>query len=508
MLYLILALAVLPSCQKEETIDFDGITDPVYGTVTYSDGTPAAGVQVSDGFTVTLTDSNGKYSIEERNVYSQWVYYTIPADAMIETGENGLPCFYKRLDRVQRQYDFTLTRIPVEKKFRMLALGDPQVRESNNGIHRFNNETAPDIREYVSSKGGDMPTYAVAMGDLVHNEWNLYPEVTEMLSAGNLSVPCFQVIGNHDHEFMSSDPIPDIRSQRKYEAAMGPVNYSFDRGDVHFLVLDNIVHEGKNESTCTEELCPRVMEWAKADLSHVPVSKMVVVLMHAQLTYGNATELYELLSAYREARIVSAHLHYLNNLVETVNGKTIHNDDICTTNGVDWCAQVAGGGEPMGYASYEFSEGTLANQIYKATGYPEDYQIRLYHPDDFPAFQYSVQGGTARTYKFGVEGSGYVVANIWNATEDWSFEVYEDGVKAASSLTQMKMYDAWSCWYFYMVLKKNTYSYSRQSGHMFYHKLVNGSASGIKVVARDPYGNRFEQTVFTTREEKDYPAIR
>lgn len=505
-LFLMLSLLALLSCRKEETIDFSGITAPVEGAVVWNDGTPAAGIQVSDGFTVTWTDASGHYSIEKRNVHAQWVYYTVPADAKVEVGDNGLPCFYRKLDNSAVRYDFTLTRIPVEKSFRLLAIGDPQVRRSNDGIARFTAETAPDIRDYVASKGSEMPTYAVALGDLVHNEWDLYPEVTAMLSEQSLSVPCFQVIGNHDHEFRSSDPIPDLVGQRRYEAAMGPVNYSFDRGDVHFLVLDNIVHRGKNEADCSEELCERVMDWAKADLGAVPKEKTVVVLMHAQLSYGSATELYDMLATFADARVVCGHLHYINRIVEKVAGKTIHNDDVCTANGVDWCAQVAGGGEPMGYASYEFRDGKVTNFIYKATGKPENYQIRLYRPDDFPPFKYKVQNDAERTYSFGVSGPDKIVANIWNATDGWTFRVYEDGVETAESLTRMDMHDAWSCWYFYMVLNRNTYSYSRKSSHMYFHTLENADAKEIRVVAADPFGNEFEQTVFTTRNPEDYPA--
>ncbi len=508
LLYIILSAVALLSCKKEEPAGPAGITGAVHGTVLWNDGTPAANIQVSDGYTVTRTDNSGNYSIAKRNVYSQWVYYTIPADAKIETGANGLPCFYKKLDNSTEKYDFTLTKIPVETKFRILALGDPQVKASNNGVGRFSNETAPDIKAYVASKSGDMPTYAITLGDLVHNEWDLYPQVTEMLSVKNLSVPCFQVIGNHDHEFNSKDPIPDLRSQRKYEAAMGPVNYSFERGDVHFLSVDNIVHQGKNESSCTEELSETVMAWVKADLGAVSKEKTVVVFMHAQLTYANASELFELLAEYADARVVSGHLHYIRNLVEEYKGKKIPNDNAGSTNGVDWCAQVSGGGEPMGYLSYEFEGGIVKNKIYKAVNLPENYQIRLYRPDDFPSFTYTVQNDGGKSYKFGVSGSNKIVANIWNATEDWTFEVWEDGVKVADKLDQMDMKDAWSCWYFYKVLNRNTYSYSRTSSHMYYHTLKNSSAGQIKVVAKDPYGHAFEQTEFTTRAEKDYPAIK
>ena len=493
------------SCSKGEELNHSGITASVKGKICWEDGTPAAGIQVSDGFSITRTDAQGCYSIDKRNVYAQWVYYTIPADAAVQTGPEGMPCFYKALDANTQEYDFTLKKAEVENRFRILALGDPQVRKANNGLYRFNNETAKDIREYVASKESDMPTYAVALGDLVHNEWHLYPQVKQMLSVKNLSVPCFCVIGNHDHEFSASDPIPDLRSQRKYEAAMGPVNYSFERGNVHCLVLDNIVHQGKSETSCTDELCERVMEWAREDLKSVSREKSVMVFMHAQLTYGTAPELFELLSEFKEARVVGGHLHYLNNLKETVNGKVIRNDDVCTTNGVDWCAQVAGGGEPMGYASYELENGSVKNQIYKSTGKPEDFQLRLYRTSDFPPFEYAVKNDAPRTYKFGVSGDGMIVANVWNATDEWTFEVYENGVKTDGTLEQMKMHDAWSCWYFYKVLGRNTYSYSRKSAHMFWYELKDKNASSVKVRAKDGYGNVFEQSVFTTRDESDYP---
>ena len=41
---------------------------------------------------------------------------------------------------------------------------------------------------------------------------------------------------------------------------------------------------------------------------------------------------------------------------------------------------------------------------------------------------------------------------------------------------------------------------------MYYHVLKNPDAREVKIVAKDPYENEFEQTVFTTRSEEDYPA--
>ena len=62
------------SCSKGEELNHSGITASVKGKICWEDGTPAAGIQVSDGFSITRTDAQGCYSIEKRNVYAQWVY--------------------------------------------------------------------------------------------------------------------------------------------------------------------------------------------------------------------------------------------------------------------------------------------------------------------------------------------------------------------------------------------------------------------------------------------------
>ena len=40
---------------------------------------------------------------------------------------------------------------------------------------------------------------------------------------------------------------------------------------------------------------------------------------------------------------------------------------------------------------------------------------------------------------------------------------------------------------------------------MYWYELKDKNASSVKVKATDGYGNVFEQDVFTTREESDYP---
>src|SRR3546814_14550838 len=57
--------------------------------------------------------------------------------------------------------------------------------------------------------------------------------------SSDLGVPWFNVMGNHDINF---DVKADSLSDESYEAHFGPSNYAFNHGNVHFIVLDDIIY--------------------------------------------------------------------------------------------------------------------------------------------------------------------------------------------------------------------------------------------------------------------------
>ena len=67
----------------------------VKGTVTDTDGKPIAGVAVSDGFTVVLTDAEGKYCFP-RVPAAYYVFVSVPAAYEVPLRQ-GQPCFFKKL---------------------------------------------------------------------------------------------------------------------------------------------------------------------------------------------------------------------------------------------------------------------------------------------------------------------------------------------------------------------------------------------------------------------------
>ena len=97
----------------------------VTGTIRTTDGTPIAGVVVTDGYTVMTTDAEGRYAFN-RHEEAAYVCYSLPAEYRVPLRQ-GHPCFYKKLtdDKV---YDFVLQPLKggKEDKFRLVMVADPQ----------------------------------------------------------------------------------------------------------------------------------------------------------------------------------------------------------------------------------------------------------------------------------------------------------------------------------------------------------------------------------------------
>ncbi|MFR6635503.1 MAG: hypothetical protein ACLUQ6_13150 [Alistipes onderdonkii] len=59
-------------------------------------------------------------------------------------------------------------------------------------------------------------------------------------------MPVFQVIGNHDHNKAIT---VDADADASFEAAFGPTYYSYNIGDCHFIVLDDVLYTGSSSYT-------------------------------------------------------------------------------------------------------------------------------------------------------------------------------------------------------------------------------------------------------------------
>jgi hypothetical protein len=511
IIYFSFLLSALLSCKKKDALSTlptppgvvnntpvpDSIT--LYGVITDQNGAPVKGVVVSDGFSCATTDDNGVYQLV-RDKRAKFVFYSTPSNYKINVDENNHPLFYAPIQTVEKwvRQDFKLVSQPVEQKFTLLCVADPQCRNTQE-VSRFKSETIPDINSLVPQLTNP---YAITLGDIVFDAPELWSEMKNAMSGQNVSF--FQVIGNHDH--FESAPNEE-KSEENFRNFFGPKDYSFNRGKTHIVAIDNVIYSGQQDYT--GGLTKHQFEWLKQDLSHVPSDYMVILAAHIPFRSGGTydhrfyhQEVLQLLSQFSSAYIVTGHTHYADKYVHNVNGKKIYEFIHGAACGAWWNSNVCADGTPNGYGVFEIENGALVGEFYKATNFDKDFQIRAY--DAAQAF-----GPTNKyTYIFGapqnlnLPGDEWIVANIWNASDEWTVELFQDGV-SLGLMQKVSTRDWWATYYHLEELNKATGSTFDRVGSHFYKGKLNGpvTSANFEIVATDRFGKQYRcntlQTDFT-----------
>ncbi len=472
---------------KDDNIDkpIEGIKPApgmdLYGMIVDDKGEPVSNVVVTDGYTSTATNSKGVYQMKKHDD-ATLVYYSTPSEYEVNTASKtvNVASFYSHITAGNKRYDFKLKKLSsVEKDFTLLAIGDPQVT-SVDDIKRFREESMADIKKFVSTQTNSC--YGIALGDIVGDKPAYFDQMKGLM--GSTDMILHPAIGNHDKVAYSDSKKP--RNTDDYNKSLGPVNYSFNRGDVHFVCLDNIIYS--NSATYTGGFTDSQVKWLKQDLSYVPKNKMVIVYYHIPLrdhNYENRAQVLELLNGYAEVHLMAGHTHYNENYMINSPIKVYEHIHAAAC-GSWWRSTLNGDGTPNGYAVYHISGPTIKEWYYKPTNYSKDFQMRLHKGD--AAF-----GGQYGFFSF-TQGQNTVVANVWNADDKWKIEAFEDDKKVADLKPLSKsLKDAWTLGYHVGVINRNPQNYSPASKHLYLHTMVNPNAK-LEIQATDRFGNVYTES--------------
>ena len=450
----------------------------LYGLLLDESGKPCTGVTVSDGYSCVQSDSRGFYQMR-RNKDAHYVFYSTPSDCKVRPTQ-----FFQKLT-FAKEYDFILTRQPSsESHFALIVMGDPQVT-NNAQLTRFKDETMTDLQKTVA--GLNLPTCGIALGDIVNDKPDMMGSMRAVLSSTD--TPFFSTIGNHDKVRLDDTAQP--RSSENYERSFGPLNYSFNRGQVHFICLDDVMFSISEDYAAG--ISDEQIAWMKSDLQSVPKDRLVIVYYHIPLRNSNApgrTAMLSLLKDYTNVKLMCGHTHYLQNyqvktpfqIEERIHG---------TACGAWWYSAICTDGTPNGYAVYEIQGNKIINQYYKPTHYDKSFQIRLFHGN-------ASFGGQYGSYSYGLS-SDYIVANVFNYDSQWHVSVYENG-KYSGEMTSAQSYfkqDAWAVGLHLGVFNRDEKNYGVACYHDFVYKLKDPKAK-VRVEAVDEYGNTYTQETFTT----------
>lgn len=450
------------------------------GKVSDQGGKGIADVSVTDGTNIVRTNAQGEYRLESTNE-ARFVYITVPSGYEIPT-DNYIASFYRKIEAKNGLFtsNFTLNKSKVsDKKHYAILWSDPQIQTSAH-VELLEKTAVPDTRDHIRELLKSGPVVGLAAGDIVGDAPQLYPEYKKAVK--NMGAPFFQVLGNHDMNIYTRS---DEKSDSTFQANFGPSWYSFNRGDAHYIVLDNIFYFAKGYNYIGY-ITEKQLKWLEQDLAYVKPGSLVFVSMHISAYTnekkrnnlqddipGNITSnrkyLFNMLRPFK-AHLLTGHTHFNETHIEDGVFEHIHGS-VCAA---WWTGPLCEDGTPGGYGVYEV-DGTDVKWYYKSIGKPKDYQMRVY---------------TKGTYK---DRPADIAVNVWNYDEAWKVNWYEDG-KLQGEMKQETALDAQTIRQMENDKELEKYGWIKPglTDHLFF-ATPSAKAKKIRIETIDRFGKKYSE---------------
>jgi hypothetical protein len=393
------------------------VFDDVNGNGVRDAGEPGlAGVAVSNGVEVVLTDAAGAYAIADRP--GSMIFVIKPRGWRPPTDASQLPLFYS--PRGAARADFPLVRSEEPDNLRALVLTDPQPSSAA--------EVDFLTRGLVAGVGKrpDL-AFGVTLGDVVYDRPDLFGAVN--VSLARVGIPWYSLPGNHDLALGTPDERAAVAS---FESVYGPSTYAFHAGPALFVALDDMRPLGG----------PRFVGGLRADqfefienlLRGTKPDEWVVLMMHIPLFSPDPTgaetfrradrlRLFGALKGRTRVLILSGHTHYQRHVMHGPEDGWEGPGRIQEYNVAAACGGFWGGprnadgipvatmwdGTPPGYAVIGFAGDRVSLDYIPALG-PADHQMEIHAPRVVAPRQ------------------GYVsfYANVFNGGDGWKVEARVD----------------------------------------------------------------------------------
>jgi hypothetical protein len=223
----------------------------------------------------------------------------------------------------------------------------------------------------------------------------------------------------------------DRLSDETFERVFGPANYAFVYGNVHFLVLDDVMYpvgEGYDGGLREEQLA-----FVENYLDHVSEEKLVVLATHipvSSIREADRERLLALLSKQPHTLSLAGHWHtqshsFLGREQGWKRKEPHHQYSVGTTSGSWWSGMksetgvphaMMSDGTPNGYAFITFDDNEYVID-YKVAGLSATYRMNIHTPRQISRgtdttdvkLTVNVFNGTEKTevaYRVGTEGRG------------------------------------------------------------------------------------------------------
>ena len=143
---------------------------------------------------------------------------------------------------------------------RVALVGDPQVDDSTEMSYARRSV----YRELRGRRDLDM---CIFLGDLVNDNMSLLPESVGVIDS--LPYPCFMVPGNHDRDVYRGQKSSMYRQRdlSTWRKAVGYVDTSFVRGNVRFVLMNNVRHSDSGMTDYVGGFTERQKHWLDSVLN-------------------------------------------------------------------------------------------------------------------------------------------------------------------------------------------------------------------------------------------------
>ena len=360
---------------------------------------PFVNVKVSNGKEIVATDRNGKWKLplEDESIF----FLIKPSGYQSKLSRNNLPRFYyihkpdgspqfrfpgsQPTGAIPESIDFPLYPNNETEDFRIFLFGDPQPR-NNKEVDYAAHDVISQLIDDASA------TFGVTLGDIAFDNLDTFEPFNQAVAM--IGIPWHNVIGNHD---INLDAESRKHVNETFEATYGPTYYSFDYGQVHFVVLDNIDWgnvDGRRRYI--PNFGDRQIEFLKRDLEMIPESQMVVLFMHVPIfNCKDHQKVFRLIENRPLSVSVSAHRHvhshHFLGKEDGWNGKKEHHHIVNVTVSGSWWSGARNDrgiphttmpdGAPNGYSIMSFADGRYSLD-FRGAGIPASEQMLIQLPNE------------------------------------------------------------------------------------------------------------------------------
>jgi len=311
--------ASLPSFENPEKYAYS-LPMKVAGKVYMQDTrNPVANVPVTDGVNFVYTDKNGKYEINIATD-STLVSGGVPTVSISRpAGTKAATAWFKRINQIKsgQSVDFALLPDKQSLPFKFVHCTDTHTCDAYQVPFinfRKEMEQAEDDISFVFSSGDicrhiDADGYETARKDL-----DVYVSQT-----AKMPMPVYTVPGNHDHAGMVTNtgwqPNNPLRSYGMFTNFVGPLRFSFNHADTHFVGIDWNRHYNGGWAWGAPDIA---VDWLEKDLKNIKPGTRIFLFVHFPQTrflkeegwyFDDQSKLKKIVKQYNITNIFHGHDH-------------------------------------------------------------------------------------------------------------------------------------------------------------------------------------------------------